>query len=306
MEIAPNATTIPVPRSFLGISTEYWGLPRFERRLRLFERVISVLHVTGNGPFVLRVGGDSADHTFWDLTVHRPPRWVFGLTPAYPTVSRVLSERASAGMAHAVRAVVAFTHRAGLRFRLTEMNSVTCGGRRGVSDTFATALWAPDALFELLRAGVNGVNVHIRDGAINAAFTLGRSGLGTRPLLYGLTLFARTLGPNAELVPLRIHAPGSPHLKVWAVRTRGALHVLLIDKGTRSVTVALRVPAPARDRPAAHGSLGEFGERCDTRRPAAWTRCALAWPARHADDPDEPAWLRGHRLGNQCCARDCP
>jgi hypothetical protein len=31
-----------------------------------------------------------------------------------------------------------------------------------VSDTFATALWAPDALFELLRAGIDGVNVHVR------------------------------------------------------------------------------------------------------------------------------------------------
>ena len=41
-------------------------------------------------------------------------------------------------------------HGAGLRFRLDEVNSVTCGGTRGVSDTFATALWAPDALLSLL------------------------------------------------------------------------------------------------------------------------------------------------------------
>jgi hypothetical protein len=36
-------------------------------------------------------------------------------------------------------------HRAGFPFRLTEQNSVTCGGLAGVSNTFATALWAPAA-----------------------------------------------------------------------------------------------------------------------------------------------------------------
>jgi hypothetical protein len=33
------------------------------------------------------------------------------------------------------------------------INSVTCGGVRGVSNTLVTALWAPDALFELRRRG---------------------------------------------------------------------------------------------------------------------------------------------------------
>jgi hypothetical protein len=47
-----------------------------------------------------------------------------------------------------------------------------------------------DALFDLLRAGADGVNVHVRY-TVNAAFALARHGLEARPLLYGLALFTR-------------------------------------------------------------------------------------------------------------------
>jgi hypothetical protein len=126
---------------------------------------------------------------------------------------------------------------------MSELNSVTCGGRAGVSDRFATALWAPDALFELLRAGVTAVNIHVRARAVNAAFEINRYGLDARPLLYGMTAFARTLGPDAQLVPLHLAARASLQLKAWGVRVRGGgLHVLLIDKGRQPVNVSLRVP----------------------------------------------------------------
>ena len=41
------------------------------------------------------------------------------------------------------------------------MNSVACGGKAGVSDTFASALWALDALFAVARSGADGVNLHM-------------------------------------------------------------------------------------------------------------------------------------------------
>jgi hypothetical protein len=71
----------------------------------------------------------------------------------------------------------------------------------------------PDALFELLRAGVDGVHIHVRVYAINAAFALTDRGLVARPLLYGLILFTRTLGPDHVMVGLRVHTPPSVDLK---------------------------------------------------------------------------------------------
>jgi hypothetical protein len=386
-----------VPRSFFGLSTEYWTLPDYEPQVRLLERVLSLLHVRGGGPMILRIGGDSADHARWDPGAWWMPRWVFRITPSwladtrrlvdrmglrvildmnlvtgsplgaaewtraawaelphrsivgleignepdiydrtfwigalawgqrggplparltagayrrdfesyarrlrpiargvpligpalanprsdvswiarllharppglrmisihhyalsacappravtYPTIARVLSERASAGAALSVARAIRISHAAGMPIRMTELNSVTCGGLRGVSNSFATALWAPDALFELLRAGIDGVNIHVRAYAINAPFTLGPRGLVARPLLYGMLMFARTLGADAHLIRLHLDAPASVHLKAWAVTLKGRiLHVLLIDKGRRGARVALHLPATA-------------------------------------------------------------
>ncbi len=180
------------------------------------------------------------------ITVHRYPYSACAQpgSRSYPTIARVLSENATAGMARTIRAAHRMAARASLPMRLTEINSVTCGGTRGVSDTFATALWAPDALFELLRAGVASADVHVRARAINQAFALTKRGLVAHPLLYGMILFSRTLGADPHLIPLRLSAPPSSHLKAWAVRVRGgALHVLLIDKGSHSLRVTLHLPA---------------------------------------------------------------
>jgi hypothetical protein len=392
--LAPGNRATPVPRSFLGLSTEYWSLPVYASHLPAFSRVLGALHVPTEGAVVLRVGGNSADHTIWNARTRAEPRWVVELTPgwlqatrkvvrrtgvrlildlnlitgsasaasvwaraaearlpkrsiegfeignepdiysrlfwvtrlssrgldasilprdltaggyaldfrsyarrlkrlahvpllgpaianpvlhadwvstlvatarpelgiitahrylytacavpgspSYPTIERLLSNHASAGMAHSLAQVIADAHRAGLPFRLTEVNSVTCGGIRGVSNTFATALWAPDTLFELARAGVDGVNVHVHAASINAAFTFNRRGLVPRPLLYGMVMFARTLGPDPRLLPVAVHNRRRLHVKVWAVRIAGGgLHLLVIDKGKRAARVTLRIP----------------------------------------------------------------
>jgi hypothetical protein len=405
VSVAAGARRITVPRSYLGLSTEYWALPLWSGQMPLLERALSLLRVREDGPFILRVGGDSADHTFWDPTSAPMPAWAFSLAPkwlgqaralvrrlgvrlildlnlitdtpgaaaqwaraassalpphsidafevgnepdvysradwlaitadggldgrhfhavalpaaltardyvrdfhayaaaldqaaprvmlagpalanpihhgrwvttlidggqrslgmvtvhrypytgcprrrgtrAYATIARLLSPRASTGMAATLRPLVADAHDAGLPLRLTELNSVNCGGRAGVSDAFATALWAPDALFALLRAGVDGVNLHVRASAVNAPFALGPGGLQARPLLYGLILFARTLGPDAQLVTLRSRLSRSADVGAWAVRVgRDTLHVLLINKSRRGERASLRLPAIGR------------------------------------------------------------
>ena len=397
--IGRDLSTAPVPRSFFGLSTEYWTLPLFERDTPAFERVLSLLHVTGDGPLILRIGGDSADHSFWSPKARKMPDWAFALTPAYlarlralvqrdrvklivdlnlltdtpftaaewaraaetslprgsivgfeignepdlytrrywvdltarspldtpampleltpdtyvqdfadyarvlgesspdiplvgpavghprvglpfisaliadqrpelgmvtghlypysacvknpkstgyPTVARLLSRHATSAFATYLTSAVALAHRAGLPFRLTEFNSVTCGGKARVSNTFATALWAPDALFTAMRAGVSGANLHVREDTINAAFTINGRGVQPRPLLYGLMMFTRTLGPQAQLVRLHLAAARSLNLSAWAVEVKGhILNVLLIDKGSRTAQVDLRLPATA-------------------------------------------------------------
>lgn len=397
--VAADAPSVPVPRSFLGLSTEYWSLPSWAPDMGLLERVLGLLRVPGDGPLVLRIGGDSADHAFWNPGGLPMPPWAFGMgrrwlaqvaalvrrerirvildlnlvtdTPAlaarwaaaaeaalpsgsivafeignepdiyshsdwaeittarsrtwvagpdlpaaltasdyardflayaaalrqvaphvplagpaladpivhggwlpavlrathgavglltihrypytgcprrkrshtYATIARLLSPAASIGMARALGGAVRVARRAGLPLRMTELNSVNCGGRPGVSDSFASALWAPDALFALARAGVDGIDLHVRAAAVNAPFALTPAGLAPRPELYGLILFARALGPRARLVAVSSHHPRSLNLSAWAVRVGPrTLHVVLIDKSRRSARVRLRIP----------------------------------------------------------------
>ncbi len=400
--VAANAPMTAMPPSFLGLSTEYWALPLWSSHMPLLERVLSLVRVRGDGPLVLRIGGDSADHAFWDPNRAPGPLWAFEIAPRwlaqaralvredharlildlnlitdtpaqaaqwaaaaesalprgsviafevgnepdiysradwaaitaarslvasrlagprlpaaitphdyaldflayaaalrriaphvtlagpaladpvsharwlpallrathgrlglvtihrypytgcaqgsrspdYATIARILSTAASTGMAAALRRDVDVAHDAGLPLRMTELNSVNCGGRPGVSDSFATALWAPDALFALARAGVDGVNIHVRAAAVNAPFALTPAGLAPRPLLYGLILFVRALGPHPRLVSVSASHPRSLNLGAWAVRvgTR-TLHLVLIDKSRRPARVLLHVPA---------------------------------------------------------------
>ena len=94
-------------------------------------------------------------------------------------------------------------------FRLDETNSVTCGGLAGVSDTFSTALWAPDALFSLLTTGLDAVNVHIRPTKVNGPLAVNGNGFVARPLFYGLLLFRETLSPGGQLLHLNQSGPAS-------------------------------------------------------------------------------------------------
>lgn len=79
--IASRPSGISVPRCLLGISTEYWAMPLFERHEPQFERLLALLRVPGNGPLLLRIGGDSADQAVFGLRVPRLPRAILELTP---------------------------------------------------------------------------------------------------------------------------------------------------------------------------------------------------------------------------------
>ncbi len=169
-------------------------------------------------------------------------------TRKYPLAADYLRESNSTGMARAERYNVAAAVARQLPLRLTEVGLSVCGGVAGQSDTFATALWAPDVLFSLVKAGVAGVNIHIRaNGYLNTALNYTPTGIYPEPMFYGLALFARTLGPGAQL--MQVHRYGIPSdVKVWAVMLpNGALHVLFINKSDEPTAVGL--PAYSR-RPA--------------------------------------------------------
>jgi hypothetical protein len=163
----------------------------------------------------------------------------------YPTISSLLSDQSSGGLAQRLAASVATAHAHGVTFRLDELNSASCMGKWGVSNTFASALWMLDTLFSLARVGVDGVNVHTLPNAAYEPFTLYRTTRGWRasvaPEYYGMLLFAEADPAEARLLRVSVSARGA--LRAWASRGPGSVtHVVLINKNIRkSYEVGLRV-----------------------------------------------------------------
>jgi len=166
--------------------------------------------------------------------------------PGYATIDSLLSDSSSSGLAQGLAPFVAVAHARGLQLRLDELNSASCKGRPGVSDTFASALWVVDTLFNLASVGVDGVNIHELPGSAYELASLTQFPNGAwqafvHPEYYGLMMFAQAFPPGARL--LSVSAPSGP-VKVWATQAAdGTVRVVLINKDpTAEHSVLLQLP----------------------------------------------------------------
>jgi hypothetical protein len=100
-------------------------------------------------------------------------------------------------------------------FRLTETNSFASGGQPGVSNTFASALWAVEHVLRSLEGGAVGLNLHNSGTGAGYPALVQQGGVVTeiRPLYLGLLLAARlgtgdlvATSPSTPLPSLRSHA----------------------------------------------------------------------------------------------------
>ena len=214
-------------------------------------------------------------------TVHRYPLWVSTQpnSTLHPTVAHVLSASASAGLAASVSNVVRVAHNHMIPLRVDEMNITPCPYQALVlRSSFATALWALDALFEMASQGIDGVNVQASTAATDDLFTFNQIGHGWQaavtPEYHGLLMFAKTAPAGSRVVPF-FAAPRAP-LHTWSTQARdGAVRVIMINDGLTPRVIALNAPrtrAPATlDRLFAPTPGPEQGVRLDGQTFGAWT-----------------------------------
>lgn len=208
-----------------------------------------------NGAWIRAVPGFlRGDAQVSTLTVHRYPLrncYVPPSSPQYPTIAHLLARYATVDMADSLRPWVAIAHRQHRLLRMDELNSVACRGRWGVSDTFASALWATDALFALARVGVDGIDMHTLSSTAYQLFWFshrgGRWHARVNPIYYGLQLFAQAAPAGARLLDVGWHGR-APGLSVWATRAGDrVVRLVLINKDVthdRRVVVRVRRGGP--------------------------------------------------------------
>jgi hypothetical protein len=264
-----------------------WNFAEFNRDFAHVAAALGRVPLAGptvGGRFWLKLGRFlAAEPRLALVSLHRYP--LFGCfnrpgSRTYPTIANLLSQSASRGLADSLARDVAIAHAHGLSLRNDEMNSVSCGNGYGTANVFGSALWALDALFQMARVGVDGVNIHTAPLYPDRLFTVkrvkSRWQAAVAPEYYGLLMFAQAAPAGSHL--LRVSGT-TGKLSAWATRAPGGqIHVVLINDDTlhpqRLVVRVLRASGTGRlerlQAPSVHATHGvtlggrSFGARTRT------------------------------------------
>jgi hypothetical protein len=240
---------------------EPWGFAPYAEEVAAYRGAIEAAapgiaiygpDVSGSSAFEAWGPGEAVTEQPALLTGHHYPLGCEQQPP--PSITRLLSPRIRAKEAGSLRRYVRISAAANVPFRLDETNSVSCGGVSGISNTFASALWAAGFLAQAMASGVAGVNMHGHPAncqgysPVCAAgpFELSTGQLAAQPEWYGLLMARELIGgqPLATTVKVR---PRAANVQVSGfLMPSGALRFLALDYdplGRRGVVVRLNVGA---------------------------------------------------------------
>lgn len=232
-------------RDFEAYHADYLGY-KAAIRARLPQAVFSGPDVAGSLGFVQKfIAAESSDMA---LVTHHYYRG--GARDPKSTIQRLLDrDTAFDSRLEELQSLSAANH---LNYRINETNSFFGGGKQGVSDTFASALWCLDYLFDLAAHGCAGANLETdinQLGFISFYSPIVHDAAGVcsaRPEYYGLLAFA--MAGRGELLDCRVEKD-QINLTAYATRdSHGTIYLTVIDKDL------------ARDASVACASPGVFGE----------------------------------------------
>jgi hypothetical protein len=144
----------------------------------------------------------------------------------------------------------AAAHKAGRKFRMSEINSFYGGGATGLSNSFSSTLWSIDLMFNYLASGMDGVNWHSGQYTQYELFqfhTKTANGNNTysltqvMPLYYGLLVFSEMAGHHAKVLPVTAGTDANVVVRA-TLDDASSAHVIVINKdehATGDVQIAL-------------------------------------------------------------------
>lgn len=211
-------------------------------RAKLPHAVFSGPDVAGNFSWVEKfVAAESSDMALVTLHYYRG-----GARDPKSTIQRLLDrDTAFDSRLDHLQTLSSANH---LNYRINEVNSFSGGGKEGVSDTFGSALWCLDYLFDLASHGCAGANletdvnqlgfisfyspiVHDATGACSAG-----------PEYYGLLAFA--MAGHGKLLECHVE-PDQINLTAYTTKdAQGTIYLTVINKDlTHDAKVQFRLPS---------------------------------------------------------------
>jgi hypothetical protein len=185
-----------------------------------------------------------------------------GAKDAKSTVEKLLQH--DDGWENRLKKLREVSQKHGLTFRINEVNSFSGGGKPGVSDTFAEALWCLDYMFLLASYGCDGVNMETdinQLGFISHYSPMVHDDSGhcrARPEYYGMLAFAisgkgdmLSLALEKTEINLTAYSTRDSKETIWIIVlnkdfTRDAMVEAMLPKGY-SGAGAYRLNAPSVD-----------------------------------------------------------
>jgi hypothetical protein len=168
-----------------------------------------------------------------------------------PSIPRLLSARIRRLEGVSLHRYMSVSHASAIGVRIDETNSVSCGGRAGISNTFAAALWAVDYIARSMAAGVSGINFQGNPAnclgytpvCAPTAARLRAGSLSAQPEWYALLLASRLIGDRP--VHTTLTRPTLANVDVTTlIAPDGGLRFVIVDDdppGARDASVALHV-----------------------------------------------------------------
>jgi hypothetical protein len=125
----------------------------------------------------------------------------------------------------------------GTPYRMDEGNSCFGGGRPGVSDAYASALWAADYMLRVACAGFVGVNLHGGGVGIYTPIESGDHAAATpRPVYYGMLLAQQFAGLAVVPCELKTEANATAYVGTQANRV---VKIAVVNKGEDAIQMEL-------------------------------------------------------------------
>lgn len=166
----------------------------------------------------------------------------------YASISHLLGSRAVNMFGDEMRRIVRLAAPYHLPVRFGEMNSVSGGGKEGVSNTFASTIWAAATLLGVAQAGGAGVNLHMSQGIDRFPGWYGPLRFGPKGHLHIMPVYVGMLAAADVMQrggsPLPVQRPKHKRFSAFAFeRSNHSVRVAMMNR-TPSINMLVHLHLP--------------------------------------------------------------